>query len=156
MERPDIDQLTEYIRRYGNTVYRVAYSYVKNAADSEDIVQDTFVKLMCADKGFDSEVHIKAWLIRVAANLAKDMLRSPRVSRREPLDDSIPARETADSGVSQAVGSLDPKYGAVIYLHYYEGYGVREIASMLGLTEGNVKVRLKRGREKLKAILTDE
>lgn len=156
MERPDSNQLTEYIRRYGNTVYRVAYSYVKNAADSEDIVQDTFVKLMCADKGFDSEVHIKAWLIRVAANLAKDMLRSPRVSRREPLDDSIPARETADCGVSQAVGALDPKYGAVIYLHYYEGYGVREIASMLGLTEGNVKVRLKRGREKLKAILTDE
>lgn len=156
MERPDSNQLTEYIRRYGNTVYRVAYSYVKNAADSEDIVQDTFVKLMCADKGFDSEVHIKAWLIRVAANLAKDMLRSPRVSRREPLDDSIPARESADSGVAQAVGSLDPKYGAVIYLHYYEGYGVKEIASMLGLTEGNVKVRLKRGREKLKAILTDE
>ena len=108
MERPDSNQLTEYIRRYGNTVYRVAYSYVKNAADSEDIVQDTFVKLMCADKGFDSEVHIKAWLIRVAANLAKDMLRSPRVSRREPLDDSIPARESADSGVSQAVGALDP------------------------------------------------
>lgn len=153
----DSNRLTEYISKFGNTVYRVAYNFVKNAADSEDIVQEIFIKLYRTDRQFDGEEHVKAWLIRAAANMAKNHVRSPWVSRREALDEDIPAPESGNDSaeLNRAMSALDKKYGIVIYLHYYEGYAVREIAELLGLTEGNVKVRLKRGREKLKAFLTE-
>lgn len=131
----------------------MAYSYTRNRADSEDIVQDTFVKLLKHDKSFDSEEHIRAWLIRVAANLAKNTVSSVWFSRREDLSEDIPTAEATDNGLSAAMAELDGKYSAVIYLHYYEGYGVREIARLLKISESNVKARLKRGREKLKQYL---
>lgn len=149
------EQLTLYIRRYGDTVYRVAYNFVKAHEDSEDIVQETFLKLYRSDKRFDSEEHIKAWLIRVAANLAKNHIKSPAQSRRTELDENIPMPEAEDRELHAALQDLPEKYGIVIYLHYFEGYGTREIASMLKLTESNVKARLKRGREKLKAFLEE-
>lgn len=149
------EQLTFYIRKYGDTVYRVAYNFVKAHADSEDIVQETFLKLYRSDKNFDSEEHIKAWLIRVASNIAKNHVKCPANSRRTELDESLPAPETEDRELHAALRGLPDKYGIVIYLHYFEGYGTREIASMLKLTESNVKARLKRGREKLKAFLTE-
>lgn len=151
----DNEQLTLYIRKYGDTVYRVAYNFVKAHADSEDIVQETFLKLYRLDKGFESEEHVKAWLIRVAANLAKNHIKSPSRSRQAELDENIPAPETEDNELHAAMQSLPEKYGIVIYLFYFEGYGTREIASMLRITESNVKARLKRGREKLKAFLED-
>lgn len=149
------EQLTQYIRKYGDTVYRVAYNFVKAHADSEDIVQETFLKLYRSDKVFDGEEHIKAWLIRVAANLAKNHIKSPAHSRRSELDESLPAPEAEDRELHAAMQELPEKYGIVIYLHYFEGYGTREIASMLKITESNVKARLKRGREKLRAFLED-
>ena len=152
----DNDQLNQYIKSYGDTVYRVAYSYTRNRADSEDIVQDTFVKLLKAEKSFDCEEHIKAWLIRVAANLAKNMVGSAWFSRRAELSEDIPTDVAEDNGLSAAMAELDGKYSAVIYLHYYEGYSVREIARLLRISEPNVKARLMRGREKLKRYLGGE
>ncbi len=152
----DNDQLNQYIKSYGDTVYRVAYSYIRNRADSEDIVQDTFVKLLKSDKSFDSEEHIKAWLIRVAVNLAKNMVSSAWFSRRMELSEDIPTETAEDNGLSAAMDELDGKYSAVIYLRYYEGYSVREIARLLRISEPNVKARLMRGREKLKQYLGEE
>lgn len=149
------EQLTLYIKEHGDTVYRAAYNYVKDPADSEDIVQETFLKLYRADKEFESKDHIKAWLIRVAINLAKNHIRSAPVVRKAELDENLIHAENEDNDLHAALQSLPDKYRIVIYLHYYEGYGTREIASLLRLTESNVKARLKRGREKLKAYLTD-
>lgn len=152
----DNEQLTRNIKEYGDMVYRVAYNFVKNPVDSEDIVQETFLKLYRCGKIFENEEHIKAWLIRVAANHAKNHIRSTHISCRVELDENIPAPQSNDYGLSAAMDSISEKYGIVIYLHYFEGYGTREIASLLRLTESNVKARLKRGREKLKAFLTEE
>ncbi|MBQ4165567.1 MAG: sigma-70 family RNA polymerase sigma factor [Oscillospiraceae bacterium] len=152
----DNEQLTLYIRKYGDTVYRVSYNFVKTPADSEDIVQEVFLKLYRTDKKFESEEHVKAWLIRVAANLAKNHVKAPAQSRRTELDENIPSSDNEDRELHAAMQSLPEKYGIVIYLHYFEGYGTREIASMLKITDSNVKARLKRGREKLKAYLTDQ
>ncbi len=152
----DNDQLNQYIKSYGDTVYRVAYSYTRNRADSEDIVQDTFVKLLKSDKSFESEEHIKAWLIRVAVNLAKNMVGSVWFSRKEELSEDIPTENAEDNGLSAAMAELDEKYAAVIYLHYYEGYSVREISRLLRISEPNVKARLMRGREKLQLYLGEE
>ncbi len=148
-------QLTLYIGKYGDMVYRVAYNYLKNHADSEDIVQDAFIKLYRSNESFDGEQHVKAWLIRVAANLAKNHLKSPAQSRRAELDENTSEAEAEDKGLSEAMERLPSKYGIVMYLHYFEGYEVREIAKMLRITESNVKIRLKRGREKLKGFLEE-
>ena len=150
------DQLSLFMTRYCDTVFRVAYSFVKDRSDSEDIVQETFLRLYRCEKTFSSEEHIKAWLIRTAANLAKNHVKSAWVSRRAELDDSIPAPQHSDSGLAEAMQKLDRKYSIVIYLHYFEGYSTKEIAPLLGLTESNVKVRLKRGRDKLRDFLTEE
>lgn len=152
----DSNQLTFYITRYSDMVFRVSYSFVKNRSDSEDITQETFLRLFQCSKPFYSEQHIKAWLIRTAVNLSKNHLRSAWVCRRSEIDESLPAPQHSDSGLAEAMQRLDKKYGAVIYLHYFEGYGTKEIAPMLGITESNVKARLKRGREKLKLFLTED
>lgn len=151
----DGEQLTGYIRRYGGTVMRAAYSYVQNTPDSEDITQEVFLRLMSLKKPLSSEEHIRAWLIRAAINLAKDKTRSVWTKNRSELTEDIPAKETEDSGLSEALDALDGKYRVVVYLHYYEGYSVRETAKLLRITEANVKTRLKRAREKLRTFLTD-
>ena len=152
----DNDQLTYYISEYGDTVFRVAYSFAKNRSDSEDITQDAFVQLYRCTKPFSSDEHVRAWLIRTAANLAKNHVRSAWVSRRAELDESLPAPQRSDSGIAEAMHKLDRKYSIVIYLHYFEGYATKEIAKLLGLTDSNVKARLKRGRDKLRDFLTEE
>lgn len=149
------DQLSDYIKRYGDTVFRVSYSFVKNHCDSEDIVQETFLRLYRCEKQFDSEQHIKAWLIRTAVNLAKNHVKSAWVSKRAELDENLPAPMHSDNGLAEAMQKLDKKYSIVIYLHYFEGYGTKDIALLLGITESNVKVRLKRGRDKLRDFLTE-
>lgn len=147
---------TEYVRKYSAMVYRVAYSYTENAPDSEDIMQEVFLQLYRVGDKLSSEEHIKAWLIRVAVNKAKDSLKAARSKLTEPLDEALPASEPQiGSALAEAMSSLADKYRVVIYLHYYEGFGVRDISRALGITEANVKTRLKRGREKLKAFLTE-
>ncbi len=151
----DGEQLTEYIRRYGSTVMRAAYSYTKNVPDSEDIAQEVFLRLMELDKPLNNEEHIRAWLIRVAINLAKDRARSAWVRKRGSLNEDIPVSDTTDSDLTEALNALDGKYRVVVYLHYYEGYSVKETAQLLRISVANVKTRLKRAREKLREFLTD-
>lgn len=146
---------TEYISRYRNMVYRVAFSYLKSPADSEDIMQEVFLKLYQSGKSFDSEEHLKAWLIRVTANKAKDELKASRRKYTEPVSEGVHITDTPNNELHEAIGALGEDYRIVVYLHYYEGYGVKEMAKLLRISEANVKTRLKRAREKLKAFLTD-
>ena len=147
---------TEYISRYRNMVYRVAFSYLKSPADSEDIMQEVFLKLYQSGKSFDSEEHLKAWLIRVTANKAKDELKASRRKHTEPASEGVYVTDTPHSELHEAIGTLGEDYRIVVYLHYYEGYGVKELAKLLRISEANVKTRLKRAREKLRAFLTDD
>lgn len=149
------DIFTEYVRKYSDMVYRIAYSYTRSIPDSEDIMQDVLVKLYHSGKTFRDGEHTKAWLIRVTVNRCRDVLRSQKRLRTEELDPASAAPQS-DSGLDEAMDSLGMEYRLVVYLHYYEGYGVKDIARMLRISESNVKIRLKRAREKLKAFLTDE
>ncbi len=151
----DGTMLTEYIQRYGNTVMRAAYSLVQSIPDSEDITQETFLRLMNHSKPFRDDEHLKAWLIRVAVNLAKDRNRSVWTKNRSDFPENLPAKAEDNSNLTEALDALEGKYRLVIYLHYYEGYSVKEISSLLKITEANVKTRLKRAREKLRISLTD-
>lgn len=153
MIKIDSIEFTQYVSAFQPSVFRFAYSYVKNSADAEDITQEVFLKLYRSHESFKAEENVKAWLIRVTSNVAKNYLSSAWIKRKLPLEEDIPLKSEKDYELLEALNRLGKNYRSVIYLHYYEGYTVSEISSMLSITESNVKARLKRGRDKLKAIL---
>ena len=140
-----------------NSVYAVIYNFTRNTADASDLTQETFIKLYACEKEFESDEHIKAWLLRVAVNLAKNYIRDSKWFSYEEIDDNLPDdRKEEDSGLMSAVLALPEKYRIPIHLFYYEGWSVKQIADVLGLKEPTVKTRLDRGRNKLKNILEKE
>ncbi|MCD8385226.1 MAG: sigma-70 family RNA polymerase sigma factor [Clostridiales bacterium] len=148
----------ELIERYRDNVFAAAFHICQNAADADDVVQDTFLQYHLTDREFSDEGHIRAWLLRVAINRAKDVRRSFWRRKSVPLEDymetlSFETEESED--LFGQVMRLPEKYRIVIHLFYFEDYSVREIARILGLTESNVKVRLSRGRKLLKDALKE-
>lgn len=152
---------TEFHRlaaRYLDTVYRVALNGCKNHADAEDVVQNTFLKLLNKEDNFIDEEHAKKWLIRVAVNECNSMWRSPWKKRTSSLDEltTEPAFSSPEkSALYYAVLELPTKYRQVIHLYYFEGYHGKEIADILGISETAVQTRLLRARQKLKEILKE-
>ena len=155
---------SEYIRAvntYGNTVYRTAYSYCKNVSDSEDIVQNVYIKLFQTKTKFTDEEHMRKWLIRVATNEAKNLCTSIWKRKMVPLEDSYEtlllwSDRDECSKLYDAVMSLPDKYRIVTYLYYYEDYAVKEIAEILKRRETTVQTQLMRAREKLKMKLKED
>ncbi len=148
-------------KKYGNTVLRAAFAFSGSYAEAEDIVQDVFLSLHTNPQNFNSDEHLKAWLLRVAINKCKNFRRSFRFSRTCSIDDLehsevICEMDTESRELRQQIAALPKKYAEVIFLHYYEGYSIKEIASMLNKNENTVGSLLRRGREKLKAELEEE
>ena len=141
---------------YRDRLFAAAFQVCGNAADAEDAAQEALLRYHISEKQFESEQHIRAWLLRVAINCAKNVSRSFFRRNTVPLEDYMDSLEF-DSGESREifreVMSLPETYRLVIHLYYYEDYSVAEIGRILGLTESNVKVRLSRGRQKLKKAL---
>ena len=148
----------DLMNMYKNNVYAVAFSICKNASDAEDVVQDTFLQYYMTHKNFDNEQHIRAWLLRVAINKAKNIQSSFWRRNGMPLDDFIETLsfETPETKeLFEEVMKLPEKYRVVVHLFYYEDYSIKEIAKILRTTESNIKVRLSRGRVKLKDALKE-
>ena len=143
---------------YRDRLFAAAFQVCGNAADAEDAAQEALLRYHISEKQFESEQHIRAWLLRVAINCAKNASRSFFRRNTVPLETYM---ETLvfDSGESREifreVMSLPEKYRLVIHLYYYEDYSVAEIGRILALTESNVKVRLSRGRQQLKKALQE-
>lgn len=149
----------DLMNMYKNNVYAAAFSICKNASDAEDVVQDTFLQYYMTHKNFDNEQHIRAWLLRVAINKAKNIQSSFWRRNGMPLDDFIETLsfETPETkGLFEEVMKLPEKYRVVVHLFYYEDYSIKEIAKILRTTESNIKVRLSRGRVKLKDALKED
>lgn len=151
----DSEKFTEYVKKYQAAVFRTAYSYVKNVSDAEDITQESFFKLYRSDEIFAGDENVKAWLLRIAVNLSKNRLRSAWICRHVPLEQDFAFSDKSEIELLEQINSLKPEYRIVIYLFYYEGYSVREISGITGISEDNVRTRLKRGRDKLRKILSD-
>ena len=131
---------------YGNAILRLAYSYLHNMSDAEDILQDTLIKYMQSSPAFLTESHKKAWLLHVAANLSKNKI--------DELEETLVAEEREDlSFVWEAVKALPEKYREVLHLYYQEGYPTKEISKILNRNESSIRSDLKRGREALKQVL---
>ena len=151
--------LQELIERYQNNLYAAAFNICKNAEDAEDVVQDTFIQYHTSKKEFESEQHIRAWLIRVTINRAKYVNRTFWRQNKVPLEDYMETLvfESPESrNIFETVMKLPEKYRIVIHLFYYEDFSVREIAEILAISEENVKVRLSRVRSLLKAALKEK
>lgn len=149
MERTECARLAE---RFGPAVYRLAYARTGNAADAEDVTQDVFLRLLTKAPAFADDDHAKAWLLRVAANRASDLFRSPwrrRVSLEEAREEAVPAQDVPGETVA-AVLALPPKLRVVVHLFYYEELSVAQIAKLLNMREGAVKTRLSRARALLR------
>jgi len=129
-----------------------------NRFDAEDIVQDTFLRLYQYKKPFSDEDHKKAFLLRVASNLCKDFRKSAWFNKRATLDDNTPADDCfsdSEGVLREYVLRLKPNYRTVIFLFYYEGYTVKEIAGILKMSETAVTTRLNRARSQLKRELAE-
>ena len=144
--------------KYKNNIYAAAFSICADAGDAEDVVQETFIQYYMTHKNFESEQHIRAWLLRVAINKSKNICSSFWRKNRMPLEEYMETLtfETKESrDLFEEVMKLPEKYRVVVHLFYYEDYSVKEIAAILKTTENNVKVRLSRGRTMLKETLKE-
>ena len=143
--------------QYAGLLYRLAYARTGSRADAEDVMQEVFVRLLRARPEFRDEEHAKAWLLRVGARCAADVLRAPWRRREGPLDDGLPAPEPpGEGGVVEAVLALPTQYRMAVHLYYYEELSVAEIAAVLGKSEGAVKSRLFRARALLRRYLKED
>ncbi len=145
------------VREYGNSLYRLCSVMTGNRDDAEDALQECFLRYMEKAPGFKDTEHEKAWLIRVASNICKDMLRHRKHRSFVSLDEIRNLGTSEDN--AQILGmlvSLEEKYRIIIHLHYVEGYKVTEIAAMLGISEAAAKKRLQRGRDSLREIYEKE
>ena len=153
------EPVQKLIGLYQNNLYAAAFSICKNAQDAEDVVQETFIQYHMSKNQFESQQHIRAWLIRVAINKAKNVNHTFWRKNKVPLEEYMEtlAFETPKSqNLFETVMKLPEKYRTAIHLFYYEDYGVKEIAGILRISESNVKTRLSRGRKLLKESLQEE
>lgn len=156
MKRCDIAALVE---TYSDMVMRIAYQHCFNKSDSEDITQEVFIKLMDRVSLLkDDKEAIKAWLIRVTVNLCKDYNKSAWYRLQTPLDAEAEEEfrwEDSERELWDALEQLRPVYRTILYMFYYEGYKIKEIAQILRMKENTVSSRLTRARKELKDILTE-
>ena len=144
------------VQRYSDTVFRAALHNCSCTADAEDVVQDVFEKLLQYKGRFESEEHLKAWLLRVAINRCHDLTRAA-CQRNTELDENLPAPDSfADGSVLDAVRALPEHFRNAVYLHYYEGYTAAEIGRMLGAPTNTVLSWLRRARAQLHTMLKEE
>ena len=146
----DSDTFEHAARAYGDTLYRVAYHAVGNRPDAEDVVQTTLLRLYERPEAFESEEHLKHWLLRVAVNESRKLLRTFWRRRVVALDEEwdAPAPDDGEGReLLRAVMALEGKYRVAVYLYYYEGCCAKE---------STVQTWLQRAREKLRAALGGE
>lgn len=141
---------------YGDIILRVAYSYLHNMSDAEDILQDTLIQVLKSNPVFENAAHEKAWLIRVATNLSKNKINYNKLRDTDELNDELVADGREDlSFIWEAVKQLPERFREVIHLFYQEGYSTKDIADILNRNESTVRSDLKRGRDQLKLVLKE-
>ena len=152
-----VKDVREAVEKYSDMLYRICIVILCTEQDAQDAVQDTFCRYLEKKPVFREAEHEKAWLIRVAANICRDMqrfrLRHPKVSIDE-VENTLAGPEQKET--LRELLELPVKQKTAIYLHYVEGYSVKETADIMGITEGAVKMRLRRGREQMRSILSKE
>ena len=142
---------------YGNMLFRMCAVMLGNAQDAEDAVQDTVIRYFQKAPSFENAEHEKAWLLRVASNRCRDMLRFRARHPQTDIDELHDlASEQADCDILDALMTLPEKFRLVMLLHYVEEYRIEEIAGIIGKTPSAVKMRLHKGRKLLEEVYRKE
>lgn len=150
-----IDDLEQIIDKYSKMLLRIAYTYMKNTYDSEEVVQEVYIRLMTKKPRFASGEHEKSWLIKATINISINYLKAT-YRKNVTLDYNITYLSEEESELLSVVLCLPDKYKIIIHLFYYEGYSIKEIAKILNLPSSTVGTRLERGRNALKKVLKGE
>ncbi|SHI02966.1 RNA polymerase sigma-70 factor, ECF subfamily [Sporobacter termitidis DSM 10068] len=153
------EEMTDIYNKYIDTVYRIALMTLKNVPEAEDAAQTVFIKLMTSGSEFESEEHMRAWLIVTAQNTCRNLLKGWWRSKR--VDSEIVIEQTClpdalGNDIWDRITALEEKYKLPIYLHYYEGYKTDEIAEMLKVNHATLRTRLRTARKKLKLLLEED
>ena len=150
-------QFEPLAQRYMDTIFRIAYSYLRSQADADDVTQDVLIQLYKTETAFESDDHLKHWLIRVTVNRCKNIFRSPwrKVENIADYENSLTFEAPEHRELFDAVMALDKRYRLPVLLYYYEGYSQKEIAGLLGVPEETIRTWLFRARGKLKTTLTE-
>lgn len=154
----DKNEYERLVSLYLDCIYRVALNGCQNYADAEDVVQNTFIKLLEREEYFADDEQAKFWLIRVATNECKSLWRTPwkrRTISFEELSHEPSFELSEKSDLYYAVRRLPAKYRQIVHLYYFEDYNIKEIAEIMKLSETAVQTRLLRARLKLKEILKE-
>ncbi len=155
------EEFTVLYEKFVSTVYKICFMYFKNSSETEDAVQNTFLKLFKQDKEqFKSDEHIKAWLIVTCKNECKNALTHWFRSKRNDLPEGDEAlgsytQNILSTEVSDALSRLPDKYKIPVYLYYYEGYKTDEIAAILKINHSTLRTNLAKAREILKDVLEE-
>lgn len=152
MYSTDEQFITAAVNKYSDTVFRVAFQYVRNRSDAEDVLQEVFLQLLKTPPQTDDN-GLKAWLIRVTINKSKDFLRF--IKRRRAANNYAPPPQPSHNEVFDALAELPELDRNALYLYYYEGYTAKEIAYILGGNERAMTKRIGRARDKLKKFLEE-
>lgn len=147
--------IEEIVEKYSNMIMQIAYQNVFNKSDSEDITQEVFIKLMKNIKKFDNEDYMKAWIIRVTINLSKDYNKSFWNKNTTGIDENLKIFGEEYQDIFKELSKLKPKYRNIIYLYYYQGYKIKEIAEIMSMNQNTVSSCLTRARENLKELLDE-
>ena len=149
--RPTDDEIEFVVNTYSGMLFKLCFTILCSNADAEDAVGNTFLKYITKSPCFQSEEHTKAWLIRIATNICKDIYRFNKKRDYINLDDLFNYGKTEENNeILEEVMNLPEKYKVVIHLFYIEGYKTDEISKILSLSSSAVRKRLQYAREKLK------
>lgn len=140
-----------FVTDYADPILRLCMTYSLTREDAQDICQEIFLKLLEQEKEFTDREHEKAYIIKMAVNACKNLLKSAGRRRVVPMDQAerVPAPEGECSELIQLIRALPEHYGAVVYLFYYEGYSLDEIAKLCSCTPAAARKRLSRSRKLL-------
>ncbi len=146
-------------QKYGDTALQAAFCCLGNRADAEDVAQEVFFALHQKPRDFNSDEHLKAYILRAVINrcknLRKSIWRKMRVSIEDAKESDLTAHSDSLNDIIAMIKALPPPYNAVVYLHDCEGYTIREIADMLDQKENTIGSQLRRGHEKLRMEISE-
>ena len=156
------EEVEQTIIEYSDLLYKICFLILKDDSDVQDVLQETFIKYMTKSPDYESEDHKKAWLIKVSQNKCKEFLRFHKRHAAVPLEEveeSISVTNGMDTSsieLLSQIWNLKYKLKSVVILYYIEGYSVKEVAQILGISESAVKKRLERARKELRMLTSVE
>lgn len=152
------DEFVRRVEALRPTLYRDCRMQLSVAADREDAVQEAVLRAWKKRGALRDEGRFEGWFIRILINVCHDIQRQRRrvIPTEAPPELPVAGEDPRLAGLREALNALDEKQRLCVLLHYIEGYSVREVARMLGIGESAAKLRLMRGRRRLKEMLSEE